>query len=612
MVYEAIMPTPGPQHLLQQALAHHQQGRLPEAAALYQQVLQQTPREPDALHLFGVLMHQSGQHETGRRLVEAAVQIAPERPDYLSNLGQILKALGKPEDAEAAYRNALDKSPDFVDALANLGALLQERGVVSEAISFLQQAVRKEPGHANAHMNLGNAFRQDGRVEEAEAAHRQAVSLSPLSEESHANLATTLMDRDKLEEADRAVRRALLLKPALAEAANSFGFLLFNRRHYGQSEIWFRHSILLAPGYAAPETGLAELAYFSGDLEQSLRHSENALRLAPDAPQIHLRHAIRLLAAGRLEEGWQEREWRHKAPDRVRRLGLPPVWKGEPLAGKRLLVCAEEGVGDEILYASIFPEVAALGAELVIECDERLLPVLRRSFPDTLVHAYARAGDGFRPVQKYDWLPQDKPVDYAIDAGSLALYFRRSLPDFAKTRPYLKPDPERIFQVQNMLGKNGGGLKIALAWRSRKSTAFRDTHYTALKDWLPLFASPGIQTFSIQYGGDWDTEIETLKRETGHGPTILPDLDLTDNFDDILALVSSVDVLICPSSTLGWIGGALGQETWLFHPRPLFVQYGTDGFPGFPSIRSFGKPFEESWEQTISEITTALSAKAPA
>ena len=603
------MPTLETQNLLQQALTLHQQARLPEAAALYQQVLQRNPREPDALHLFGVLMHQGGQHETGRQLVEAALQIAPGRADFLSNLGQILKALGKLDEAEAAYRQALAKSPNFVDALANLGALLQERGAVAEAIGFLQQAIRTEPGHANAHMNLGNAFRKDGRIEDAEAAHRQAVSLSPLSEESHANLATTLMDQDRLEEAGRALKRALLLKPALAEAANSFGFLLFNQREYVQSGTWFRRAILLAPGYAAPETGLAELAYFSGDLEQSLRHSENALRLAPDEPQIHLRHAIRLLAAGRLEDGWQEREWRHKAPDRVRRLGLPPVWQGEPLAGKRLLVCAEEGVGDEILYASILPEVARQGAELVIECDERLLPVFRRAFPDALVHAYARAGDGFRPVQKYDWLPQDKPVDYAIDAGSLALYFRRTLPDFAKTHPYLKPDPERVLQAQDMLGRTGGGLKVALAWRSRKSSAFRDIHYTALKDWLPLFALPEAQVFSIQYGENWDTEIETLERETGLGPTVLPGLDLTDNFDDILALVSSVDVLICPSSTLGWIGGALGKETWLFHPQPLFVQYGTEGFPGFPCIKSFAKPFEESWERTISQITAALRSK---
>lgn len=604
------MPTSETNTLLQRALADHQQGRLPEAAALYQQILQRTPREPDALHLFGVLMHQSGQHETGRQLVEAALQIAPERPDIRSNLGQILKTLGRPEEAEAAYRTALSNAPGFTDALANLGTLLLERGAVAEAIGFLQQAIRKEPGHANAHMNLGNAFRQDGRVKDAEDSHRQATALAPLSHEAHANLATTLMDLDRLEEAGLALERALVLEPALAEAGNSLGFLLFNKQDYAKSGSWFHRAILLAPGYAAPRTGLAELAYFSDDLENALRYSENALSLAPNEPQIHLRHAIRLLAAGRLEEGWREREWRHKAPDRVRRLGLPPVWRGESLAGKRLLICAEEGVGDEILYASILPEVEKQGAKLVIECDERLQPVFRRSFPAALVHAYARAGDGFRPVQKYDWLPQDPPVDYAIDAGSLALYFRRTLADFGETRPYLKADPKRVGEVREKLGTIGGGLKVALAWRSRKRNAFRDIHYTTLNDWLPLFTLPGTHIVSIQYGENWDAEIATFERETGCAPTVLPDLDLTNNFDDILALVSSVDVLICPSSTLGWIGGGLGKETWLFHPKPLFVQYGTEGFPGFPSIKSFAKPVAESWEHTIAAIAATLSTKA--
>ncbi|WP_193183454.1 tetratricopeptide repeat protein [Nisaea sediminum] len=599
------MSPPQTQSLMQAALAHHQQGRLAEAAALYQKILQQSPKHPDALHLFGVLMHQGGQHEAGRRLVGAAIEIAPDRPEFLSNLGQILKALGKPEDAEAAYRKALEKDPGFVDALANLGSLLQERGAIAEAIGLLRSAIEKAPNHANAHMNLGNALRQDGLVEEAEAAHRTAARLAPLSPEAYANLATTLMDRDALEEAGRALRRALLLAPALAEAANSAGFLEFNRLDYVAARRWFTRAVLLAPGYAAPETGLAELAYFSGDIETSLKHSETALRLAPDEPQIHLRHAIRLLAAGRLEEGWREREWRHKAPDRVRRLGLPPIWQGEPLKGKRLLVCAEEGVGDEILYASIYRDVMKLGAELVVECDARLLPVLGRSFPDALVHPYARAGDGFRPVQKYDWLPHDKPVDYAIDAGSLALHFRRRLEDFAE-EPYLKADPERVRAVRETIEGTGDGLKVALAWRSRNRTAFRDIHYTALSDWLPVLREPGIDVFSIQYGDGWEEEIESLSKETGLGPHVLSDLDLTNDFDDILALVSAADILICPSSTLGWIGGALGKPTWLFHPVPLFVQYGTDGFPGFPSIRSFPKAVGTSWQTIVEAVRIAL------
>lgn len=600
------MSLPQNQSLMQAALAHHQQGRLAEAAALYQQILQRDPKEPDALHLFGVLLHQGGQHEAGRRLVAAAIEIAPDRPEFHSNLGQILKALGRPSEAGAAYREALSRDPDFVDALANLGALLQERGAVADAIGLLRRAIEKAPRHANAHMNLGNALRQDGLVEAAEAAHRTAVRLAPMSAEAHANLATTLMDRDALDEARRALKRALLLAPALAEAANSAGYLQFNLQNYDAARRWFTRAILLAPGYAPPHTGLAELAYFSGDIAASLEHSGAALRLAPDEPQIHLRHAIRLLAAGRLEEGWREREWRRKMPDRVRRLGLPPLWQGEPLAGKRLLVCAEEGVGDEILYASIYRDVMALGAELILECDARLLPVLRRSFPEALVHPYARAGDDFRPVQKYDWLPEDKPVDYAVDAGSLALHFRRTLEDFGDGEPYLKPDPERVRAVRGMVGGTGNGLKVALAWRSRSRTAFRDIHYTALADWLPVLREPGIDVFSIQYGDGWQDEIESLAKETGLRPHILPGLDLTDDFDDILALVSAVDILICPSSTLGWIGGALGKPTWLFHPVPLFVQYGTDHFPGFPSIRSFPKAAGAPWSGPVETIRAAL------
>lgn len=594
---------------LKAALLYHQQGGLGEAATLYVAILAQQPGNVDALHLLGVLKHQTGDHAGGLALIREAAARDPRRPEIQGNLGRVLHTMGKGAEAEAAYRAALDIDPGFVDALTNLGALQLETGRIEEAIGTLKRAVDRDADHGNATMNLGNSLRANGDVRAAEAAHRRAVRLMPGSERAWMNLATTLMDLERLGEAGEALRRSMALAPNLVEAINNFAFLQINTPDFAAAEAWFRRAVALEPAYAAPRSGLAEVAYFRGEIEAALRHSEAAVRLSPADPQIRVRHSMRLLAAGRLGEGWDEREWRLEAKDRVRRLGLPPRWKGESLAGRRILVCAEEGVGDEILYASLVPDLIARGAAVVLECDERLVPVFRRAFPEALVHAYARAGNRFKPVQRYDWLPTEPAVDFAIDGGSLPRYLRRDITDFERARPYLAPDPARLAHWRERLAALGPGPKIGFAWRSKHVSAFRNIHYTTLSDWRPLLTDPDLTLVSLQYGTGWRDEIREAERASGGRVAVLSGADLTDDFDDILAVAAAVDLMVCPSSTLGWIGGGLGRPTWIFHPRPLFVQFGTDRFPGFPSVRSFAKPVEAPWSDVVEAVHRACRAE---
>ncbi|UUX51435.1 tetratricopeptide repeat protein [Nisaea acidiphila] len=593
---------------LNAALTHHQQGHLREAAALYQAILQIAPQHADTLHLFGVLMHQSGQDGTAKHLIGTAIEIDPKRVEYHGNLGRVLHSAGETADAEKAYRDALALDPEFVDGLSNLGGLLLEKSEVEDALALLHKAVELAPEHGNAVMNLGNALRADGAMAAAEAAHQRAAALLPDSERAHLNLATTLLDLNKLEAADRALKRSLLLAPALVESLNNLAYLQINFPDFVTARRWFERAIAVEPLYAAPRSGIAECAYYQLDMETCLEHSRIAVELAPHDPQIRSRHALRLLATGRLGEGWDEREWRLKRADRVRRIGLPPLWEGEDLKGRRILVCAEEGVGDEILYAGLVSELLADGASVVLECDERLVPVFRRSFPSVLVHPYARAGDRFKPVQHYEWLPKDSPVDFAIDGGSLPKFLRRTLADFDRQQPYLSPDPVRTARLAERLAALPQGPRVGFAWRSKNTGAYRNIHYTELPAWRRMLTDPDLQIISMQYGRGWQAEIDNARATFGARITVLDDLDLTDDFDDILALASAVDVAVCPSSTLGWVGGALGKPTFVFHPVPLFVRYGTDGFPGFPSMRSFPKTVDGPWSGPVDAIHAALRA----
>jgi tetratricopeptide (TPR) repeat protein len=601
------MTAPNISQGLQTALLLHQQGRIAEAIQLYEAIVGIDPDHADALHLLGVARHQSGDSETGATLIRKAISRSRKRPEFHSNLGQALEALGDVAAAEAAYRQALSLDRGMTDALSNLGAILLGCGKTSDAIRALSKAVRLDPRHGMAKMNLGNAKRASGAPREAMESHRDAAGLLPDSDKVWVNLATSYMDLQHLDKAATALKRSLALNPALIESLNNLGFLHINQPNFVSAERCFRAALAVEARYAAPHAGLAEVYFLQDRAENALEHSGRALKLTPDDAQIQSRRAIQLLTSGRIAEGWATRDARLRARDAIEHQNRPPRWDGTALAGRSLLVTAEEGIGDEILFASCIPDVISAAGHCVLECDPRLLGVFRRSFPTALVKPVRRTGDRFKPVQNYDWLPKTPPIDLAIESGSLFQHFRPSLDAYPSTQSYLVADPSRVADWKARLGKLGPGLKVGFSWRSKALSRFRSTHYTTLEDWVDLLGLPDIHFISMQYGNGWAEEITEARDRHGCAITVFEDADLSDDFEAIFALSQALDLIICPSSTLSWVGGALGVPTWVVHLRPNFTRLGTDGFPGFPSMRSFSKQVLEPWSVCFGPVRTALA-----
>lgn len=598
--------TPDLQQGLQTALTLHQRGRVEEAIRLYEAILGIDPGHADALHLLGVARHQTGESEAGVTLIRKAISRSRKRPEFHNNLGQALEAAGRPVEAETAYRRALALDRDMTDALSNLGAILLGRGRMADAIRALSKAVRLDPKHGTARMNLGNAKRSVGMPGEAEALHRQATKLMPFSDKAWVNLATSLMDLQKLDAAEAALKRSLALSPALIESLNNLGFLFINQPDYGRAERCFRAALAAEPRYAAPHAGLAEVDFLQDRAEAALEHSARALELTPDDPQIRARRSIQLLTVGRIHEGWVLRDARLEARDAIEHRRRPPRWDGAPLAGRSLLVTAEEGIGDEILFASCFGDAIAASSHCVLECDTRLLGVFQRSFPAALVAPVQRTGDRFKPIQSYDWLPNNPRLDLAIESGGLFQHFRPDLASYETKGPYLLADEARVTHWRQRLEALGPGLKIGFSWRSKELSRFRNSHYTSLDDWAELFNLPGTHFVSMQYGNGWAEEIAEARERLGGAITVFEDADLSDDFETIFALSAALDLIICPSSTVSWVGGALGVPTWVVHLRPNFTRLGTDGFPGFPSMRGFSKRVLEPWSVCFEPVKAAL------
>ncbi|MFQ5936552.1 MAG: tetratricopeptide repeat protein [Acidiferrobacterales bacterium] len=198
---------------LSRAVEHHGEGRLPEAEALYRQVLQVDANNPDALHLLGVLADQVGQSEVALDLIQRAVSQNAQNAHYHTSLGNVLRSLERPGEAITAFQRALEIEPNFVVALSNLGAMWQEQGRRDEAIAAYRRAAEVQPDYADAHYNLATALKEVGKLDEAIAALRRAVELRPDSPHDHVVLAGYLLERHEFEAALQACERCLQLMP---------------------------------------------------------------------------------------------------------------------------------------------------------------------------------------------------------------------------------------------------------------------------------------------------------------------------------------------------------------------------------------------------------------
>ncbi|MFQ5995760.1 MAG: tetratricopeptide repeat protein [Acidiferrobacterales bacterium] len=211
---------------IERAVAHHQAGRLQEAEALYQQILQAQPDHPDVLNLLGVLTHQAGRHERALDLINQAIKITPDAAGYHNNLGEALTALGRYEDAVSAYKRALSLDPAYAEAHNNLGIVFLELGRPLEAVAVLEGAVSVRPDFAEAHYNLGNALDEAGKLKEAAAAYRQAIALEPDDAEIRSNLGIVLIELGEVREAVKCFEHAIRGRPDFVDAHNNRGLAL--------------------------------------------------------------------------------------------------------------------------------------------------------------------------------------------------------------------------------------------------------------------------------------------------------------------------------------------------------------------------------------------------
>lgn len=280
------------QEAMAAAVAHHQAGRLGEAAALYHAVLDALPGHADAAHLLGVVHLQSGQPDRAVTLIRGAIQHNHRVADYHDNLGTALKALGKLEDAVAAHRQAVRLRPDFAQALYNLGNALEALGRLEEAATAFRQAAARRPGYARARFNLGNVLSALGRRVEADDAYRAALADDPTFVEAHANRGALLLALDRPREAAADLARALALRPDHAPALSNLAAARLALGDRDGAELAARHAVASRPDLADCLLRLGEVRQRADRLGAAADAYGAALAWNPALAEAHANLAL--------------------------------------------------------------------------------------------------------------------------------------------------------------------------------------------------------------------------------------------------------------------------------------------------------------------------------
>jgi len=337
-----------------------------------------------------------------------------------------------------------------------------------------------------------------------------------------------------------------------------------------------------------------------GRLQEAFADFDRALALRPDFPLARFHRAMARLLAGDFERGWEDYELRRLSADHAPAAAAVPRWDGSPLAGRRILVAREQGLGDEIMFASMLPELIAAGAHCVVECDPRLLATFKRSFPDASI--FGTLPGGGLP----QWIPPAS-VDVTIEAGSLPRLLRPSAADFPRHDGYLCAEPQRVEQWRQRLAGIGPGLTVGLAWTGGVRRTRRELRSLSLERLLPLLQVPGVRFVSLQYTADARDGIDEFRAR--HGIEIHHWSDAIDDYDQTAALVGALDLVVSVCTSVVHLGGALGRPVWVLAPVSPEWRYGFTGetMPWYPSVRLFRQTDYGDWAPVIARAALELA-----
>ena len=552
-----------------------------QAARLLDQLLRHMPTNPDARCLRGIAASRLGDFDLAIRHLRIGTKglgsITADTCDMFNEYALALRSNNDLEEAETVLRSILATQPQFGSAWHNLALLLQSRDSIDEAVAAARKGVATRPGEPGALLLLGKLLRAQGRLLSARAVLEQARDHAPDDVSICTTLGNTYFYLGQIDAALASFRRTTQLHPNEATFHSNYATMLTHCRRYDEARV--EHDLAFA--------------------------------LAPTNPDVVVRRAAFLLNTDELVNGWKAYDARIEANPRSRRWTGTPEWHGTASHDLTLVVYREQGLGDEIMFASVYPELAAITKNLIIECDPRVEGLFARSFPFAEVRVQTAAGafDPERP--EHNVVHPDATA--AIPAGSTLQFLRPTISSFPNRHHFLEADPTAIeYWRQRLSEVAGSGPYVGISWRSMVRTAERRLEYTRLDEWGPILSQAsegGLQFVLLQYD-QCEREVTDAQRRFGIRIHRWHDLDLMNDLENVAALTCNLHAVIAPRNAVAMLSGALGTDTIALGNAGDWAECGTTQLPWFTTLECINRSIDGDWAPVIAETASRIQRLA--
>ena len=575
-----MLPRLSVDQMLMKARSYEKRDEIADAKKIYQTVLLSFPQNKRAKDRLAALnksqkhnviqnppqevidqlikLYNQGQFKSMAEQAQVLTEQYPQAFIIWNCLGVANMGLCQTEEASGAFKKVTELNPNYADGFNNLGAALQEQGKLSEALDACNKGLFLKPDYVDAYYNIGNILKDQGYPDKAVEYYKKAIRLKPDYANAFNNMGIAFHDQLKFDEAIIAYNKALILNVSSADVYCNMASSFKNQGKSDEAKEALIKAILIKPYHA----------------------------------EAHQNLCYALLKEGKIKEGLDEYEWRWKTSKNVlkQRHFLQPIWDGKQgLTGKRILLWSEQGVGDTIMWSSCLSLVTSQAKHCILECQPKLVPLLKRSFPNVEVKAEDRRSD-----------QQRDDFDFHLPMGSLYKNFIQDLLTNKNPDAYLVPDLNRINYWKDRLKSLGDGPYIGVSWKSGSMDFKRLPNYANISELYPVLKLPNVTFINLQYS-DFDDDLNKVQHELGVKVHNFDDLDHFDNIDDVSALCAALDIVVSTKITVTAISGGVGTSTKCAHWRQspwnnILVN------PTGPSINIFERDTWEPWCNVFNSI----------
>jgi tetratricopeptide (TPR) repeat protein len=581
-------------------------GRPEEAVAEFELALKRRP-VLIAAHLgLGNALACMGRNEEALEKYEAALQLRPRLPEGEIAAGFALARLGRQKEAETRYRRALAARPDFAAAWVNLGSLLREQRQDVFADAALRRALELRPDLVSGWVNLAVLERERSRPEVAETYLHKAFALNPSQVETLVAWCQLRVAERDLAGAWGWLRWALVRNPDFDEAVNLHGILLHLDGRFAEAVEMFERAEALGNRAAASNRGNSLLDL--GRMKEALAAHQAAVERDPSSAGARYNLALTQLRLGDWERGWTgyEARWQFREVHRRPRFFTQPRWCGENLHGERVLLHAEQGLGDTIQFCRYVALVAARGGVPILQVQpaaERLmqsLAVVRAGLAETAV---------LGADSEFGWAQ----FDLECPLLSLPAVFRTSIDTVPWEGAYLGPHPgvdvELAAEKHAQIPSSGNGLRVGLAWAGNPRYKADSARSMRLSMLLPL-----LRAVNAAMNTTW---ISLQKGEAAEQLTGLPtDVCVWDgsrrerDLAETAALIAGLDLVITTDTCVAHLAGAMNKAVWILLPHLADWRWmqETETTPWYPSAQLFRQKTPGDWAGVVERVSGELQS----